>query len=567
MRRAGNSGLKIAPVVVAGAWLLCTSPATAVDLTGRVRSADGRVLPGAMVTLTRADGLYAETVYAGFDGRYSLRTKQQGRATLRARGPDLADATVGLDLARDVRHDFSLVALEDTRAISDQMSASAHFARIPFERPMDRQWFQVECLTCHQIGNAFTRMPRPLERWQQILERMLGFYGVTDRGWIDRYAGLLQQTFDGSPATVRQTHVVDKEALRARIIQWKLPGAVIAHDVELRHADGRFYTVDQGTDQIYITDPIATTTEIFNIPDGGIAQGGKFAALTGNQTPLGLTVPRGPHSLQEGPDGHFYTTDTVSGQIGEFDPDTRSYVGHDIGGSALYPHTLRFDRQGRVWFTISFSNQVGVYDTRGHEMQVIDLPPDTDRTQMPARVPYGIDVNPMDGSVWYSSLMANRIGRIDPETLAVQSFEPPTVGPRRMRFAADGTLWIPDFGQGRLVRLDTKRMQYQAYAIPPLAPGEVEAPYAVGVHPVTQEVWITANMSDRMFRFLPREERFIAYPLPTRGIYLRDVIFTPQGMICSASSPMPAPVAVEGGMQEIVCLDPVGDLPLPQPAS
>jgi virginiamycin B lyase len=84
------------------------------------------------------------------------------------------------------------------------------------------------------------------------------------------------------------------------------------------------------------------------------------------------------------------------------------------------------------------------------------------------------------------------------------------------------------------------------------------------VHPQTQEVWITANMSDRMFRFLPREKRFIAYPLPTQGIYLRDIVFTPEGMVCSASSPMPAAVTVEGGMQEIVCLDPVGDLPLPQ---
>jgi streptogramin lyase len=287
----------------------------------------------------------------------------------------------------------------------------------------------------------------------------------------------------------------------------------------------------------------------------------------GNANPVGLSVPRGPHSLQEGPDGHFYTTDTVSGQIGEFDPKTRTYVGHDIGGNALYPHTLRFDRKGRVWFTLSFSNQVGMFDTNTKTMRVIELPPDTDRDYMPARVPYGIDVHPLDGSIWYSSLMANRIGRIDGETFAVQSFKPPTVGPRRMRFAADGTLWIPDFGLGRLVRLDTKTMQYEAYDIPPLAPGELEAPYALGVHPQTQEIWITANMGDRMFRFLPREKRFIAYPLPTRGIYLRDIVFTPEGLVCSASSPIPAPLTVEGGMQEILCLDPVGDLPLPRPAA
>ena len=33
--------------------------------------------------------------------------------------------------------------------------------------------------------------------------------------------------------------------------------------------------------------------------------------------------------------------------------------------------------------------------------------------------PYGIDVNPKDGSIWYAKLYANRIGRIDPKTLQV----------------------------------------------------------------------------------------------------------------------------------------------------
>jgi streptogramin lyase len=393
---------------------------------------------------------------------------------------------------------------------------------------------------------------------------MLGNYGITDAAWIERYATKLETTFDGKPVKLaRQKHVVYRDALAARIIEWKLPTGVIAHDVELNHADGKFYTVDQGTDRIFITDPVANTTESFDIPTGGIPQGGKFFRLTGNSTPLGLAVARGPHSLQAGPNGHFYTTDTVSGQIGEFDPKLRTFVGHEIGGSAMYPHTNRFDRLGRVWFTLAFSNQVGMFDTRSGEMRVLDLPADSDRPENPARVPYGIDVNPIDGSVWYASLMANRIGRIDPVTFAVQSFKPPTVGPRRMRFDASGTLWIPDFGQGALVKLEPATMKYTSYKIPTLAQGEVEAPYALGVHPKTQEIWITANMSDRVFRFLPKEERFIAYPLPARGTYLRDMVFTPEGLVCAASSPIPAPATVEGGMQEVLCIDPVGDLPMP----
>ena len=559
--------LKATRTLLAGLCLLGAGAATGAEITGTVKAADGRALLGALVTLTRSDGLFVESVYVGSGGRFTLKTRQQGKAGLRARSPYFADATVELQVGNGSSQAFVLNPLTDPQAVSDSLSASAHFARIQFPTALEKQWFQVECLTCHQIGNAFTRTQRPVELWQQIVTRMLGFYGVTDKARIDRYAGILAASFDGKPVTPRQDLVVDPRILPARIIQWKLPTGVIAHDVELHSVDRKFYTVDQGTDKIFITDPRTNETEIYSIPGDGMPQGGRFFKLTGNRTPLGMTVPRGPHSLQEGPNGHFYTTDTISAQIGEFDPVARTYVGHDIGGNSLYPHTLRFDRKGRVWFTISFTNQVGMFDTNTSRMKVIDLPPDADRPEIPTHAPYGIDVNPVDGSVWYSSMLANRIGRIDGETFALQSFTPPVVGPRRMRFAKDGTLWIPDYGQGRLVKLDTKRMEYKTYTIPPLSPGAVEAPYALAVDPKTQEVWITANMSDRMFRFLPQEERFIAYPLPTRGIFLRDIIFTPEGMVCSASSPMPAPVTVEGGMQEILCLDPVGDLPLPRPAA
>src|SRR5690606_22379621 len=103
--------------------------------------------------------------------------------------------------------------------------------------------------------------------------------------------------------------------------------------------------------------------------------------------PFSLAVSRGPHSLQEGPDGKFYTTDTVSSQIGVFDPATRSYTGYDIGGKALYPHTLRFDRKGLVWFTVGVSNQVGRFDPDSKVMTLIDLPETSDRPQFPVLMP------------------------------------------------------------------------------------------------------------------------------------------------------------------------------------
>jgi len=433
------------PAAALLAAALAAPGVTAGVVEGLVTGVGGAPVPGALVTLTRADGLYAETVYTDAAGAYRLATALAGEASLRVRRPFFADAetTVSLGAGANIEHDVALRPLESAAAISAQLPASAHYTRLEFDDATAKGFFAIECLTCHQLGNAYTRAPRSSERWRAIVTRMLGFFQITDEERIERYAARLEAGFDGEPLVIEQTHPVDPALYEARMRQWKLPGAVIAHDVEHHSRDGRFYTVDQGRDLIYITDPRTNETQTYEIPDGGIPIGGKFLEVFDEPNPFSLAVRRGPHSLKEGPDGHYYTTDTVSGQIGEFDPVTRTYTGHDIGGRAMYPHTIRFDEEGFAWFTIGVSNQVGRFDPRTGDMLRIDLPDTTDRPEIPVLMPYGIDVHPEDGSIWYSRLMANRIGRIDRETLKVQEFRPPLIGPRRLRFGADGTRWIP----------------------------------------------------------------------------------------------------------------------------
>jgi hypothetical protein len=76
----------------------------------------------------------------------------------------------------------------------------------------------------------------------------------------------------------------------------------------------------------------------------------------------------------------------------------------------------------------------------------------------------------------------------------------------------------------------------------------------VGVHPKTQEVWVNDTMSDVAWRFLPDEERFVAYPMPLHGTYTRDFDFTREGWACTSNNPIP-PGALEGGVPEVVCID------------
>ena len=548
-------------VVIIAIVLSMPAVALSVVLEGSIRDGEGNHIRGAIITLTAEDGLFSESIYSNDSGRFRIDTNQLGNLKLRVRKPDYADDVRPLNIASDdITHkEIVLRRLVSAQEISDNLTASAHFTRVKFEDQRSRRFFQADCLSCHQIGNAFTRAKRTTEQWTTIVTRMQGFLGVKDEQSISRYVTALSNAFDGTPVTIKQDHSMDPVALRARITEWKLPQGIIAHDTEVNDADGKFYTVDEGLDQIYITDPLTNKTEIAKFPANGIPVGGKFMQMFAEPNPLGLSVRHGPHSIQLGPDGRFYVTNAISGEIGIFDPLTRGFAGYPVGDNAMYPHTLRFDQQGRVWFTLAMSNQVGRFDPATKEMRVIDMPATSERPAGPTHFPYGIDVNPVDGSIWYSRLFANRIGRIDPVTLEVQEFNPPLVGPRRMRFSADGILWIPAFGDGSLVRLDPLSMQYKSYPMPTLSEHETEAPYALAVHPQTQEVWMTANMSDRVFRFLPDEERFITYALPTRGTYQREFFFPADGRICAPSSPMPAlPTVVEGGMQALLCIDPGG---------
>ena len=97
--------------------------------------------------------------------------------------------------------------------------------------------------------------------------------------------------------------------------------------------------------------------------------------------------------------------------------------------------------------------------------------------------------------------------------------------------------------------------EFDTYTLPTLSPDEYETPYALNVHRPTGDVWITSNMSDRILRFIPAEERFISYPSPTRVTWLRDLTFTKDGKVCSSSSNLPA-YAIEDGVPSFICLDP-----------
>ncbi|MDO9234649.1 MAG: carboxypeptidase regulatory-like domain-containing protein [Aquabacterium sp.] len=570
---------------------LATS-AHAASFTGKVSTAEGKPVVGALVTVFNEAKDRKETVYTDAAGRYAIRSSFKGKLTVRARShmwQDINQAVVSTDDKPQLLN-FQMVPFANAQALSDSLTASAHLTQVKWQDPAVRTAFVSQCNYCHQIGNALTRVPKDVSAWETTIARMEGYGALLTSSASRSIAETLHKGLDGKPVQAMQKYTSSDELSRAKVIEWHVGDAMsFIHDTDVGD-DGMLYGTDEGHDLIWTLDRQTGQINKYPLPDIDLPQGGLFAAM---QLPLGVfTGKHGPHSMAQGKDGRIWITNALSSKLMSFDPKTKQFKVYSIDESALYLHTIRIDQEGTVWFTAAVSNKVGRFDPRTEKFTMIQLPhggvmkgiietvfptvlkvngalfpgKNVPVTTSPHKwtqghlmfnLPYGIDVNPKDGSIWYAKLLANKIGRIDAKTLAVQEFDTPMGGPRRPRFDKNGVLWIPAFDDSGLMRFDPTTAKFENFKLPLLAANEYETPYALNIHPTTGEVWITSNMSDRVLRFNPTSKTFIAYPSPTRVTWLRDLVFTKEGHVCSSSSNLPA-YGIEDGRDAFFCLDPTG---------
>lgn len=577
--------------LVALCWAL-VAPAGAATLRGQVLDAEGRPVAGALVTLLADGGARLETVYSRADGSFVLPTALQGPHVLRVRANGWqavsSDVTVPAQGVAQIEP-LVLQPEHDVQSRSDALPASTHAATVRISDAKADAMYRSQCFFCHQIGNASTRRARSDAKWQATIERMEKYGALITWGTEAEILKALPAAFNGQPLDRRLETPFVPQLETAKLTELRVGDAAsFLHDVEVGR-DGAFYSVDMANDIIHRTDLASGTTTEAVMPVNGER---KYADFAGWSMPVAaFNAHHGPHSIVEGLDGLFYTTNSLAGELGVYDAARQAFRFVKIGSGAIYPHTLRFDQQGMLWFTIALSNQVGRYDPRTGAMTVLALPSGgfwrwlTDKTinlvfaisrWFPGQdlqlllshhkwsgqgdrifnLPYGMDIHPHDGSVWYSKLYSNRIGRIDPVTLAIREWETPLKGPRRMRFGPDGVLWIPAYAGSGLMRFDPRTERFESITLPVLAPGEFETPYALNVHPRTGDVWMTSNLSDRIFRYQPQGGHWISYPMATQTSYMRDIVFADGGSkVCSMNANLPA-TAVEGQYQQLVCLEP-----------
>jgi streptogramin lyase len=565
--------------------------ASAERIRGSVSDGSGEPLVGALVTLQSGEPAHRISVWTDAEGRFEspeLPTAGPWAVSARRIGwSDAAQSGVSPGAALRLRAE----RLRDPAAVAAQLPANHWWSLVVerFEDEKERQRLKRECTFCHQQGNEVTRRPRPAEEWQKVIGLMERRGARLDNLLHEQLAGALVAAYDPAAAVPRLSAgwqdadafapPPPPEVRRALVEEWDLGSrASMQHDV-IVHPDGRIYSVDGSQDQLHRLDPTSGVREAWPVPQGDRPLGGIFGEARGpvSQTAVARV---GPHSLQVAPDGSVWLTLAIGNQLARFDPASERFEIHDVA-EGYYPHTLRFDAKGRIWYTMAASNHVGMFDPATGAQRHVRLPARTLQQEITLRlmpalmwldqrvdlrsassgsadgftmpVPYGIDIA-ADGGVWFSQLNEDRIGRIDPETLAVELFETPFPAPRRLRFDQSGTLWVPSFSAGLLAAFDPRTQQYRSYELP-TRPLLGEVPYALAVNPLTQDVWVCGTNSDTLIRFEPGPARFSRYPLPTRVTYTRELDFDAVGRVWTSNSNSPS-WQIEGGQPRVLRLDP-----------
>ena len=505
----------------------------------------------------------------------------------RLRAPGFADLELEASASADMK--LVMTPLSDPEEIALSRPANAWIARLDFDGDEGlRKHFLLNCAFCHQQGTEIMRAERTAEEWLVIIDRM-GTYGSRLAGDArDQVAAYLSRAYaeiSAAPEKVPEATPWGDDLGAVTITEWIIGDEFSQMHDMLMHSNGKVYIGDNLQDRIYAVDPETGIYKVYPIPHG---PDDEIGGLMGNRFGEYFTTHEarfGSHSLAESPvDGHIFITPSLRQMLIEFAPETGEFTFHEMSGG-FYPHTIRTDAKGRVWFTLALSSQVAMWDRKKEKFTLYDLPgrnwgeslkltavrfaawmgdlslvsgsvePDRDGTGLP--MPYGIDVAP-DGTVWVARLYANDIARIDPESGDVTMIETPFLGPRRLRADSDGNLWMVGFQDSLIAKYDPAAEEFTTYDLP-VVPAGSEVSYALNVDKSTGYVWVNGNMSDGMFRFDPKTESWRFFPLPRRGSFTRDVEFDGQGAAITTNSHSPI-WQTEGGLPTMIRIE-IGEAP------
>lgn len=234
----------------------------------------------------------------------------------------------------------------------------------------------------------------------------------------------------------------------------------------------------------------------------------------------------GPHNLivaGEGADATIWYAGNRQAHVGRLDPATGKIDKFMMPDErARDPHTLVFDAEGDIWFTVQGGNFVGHLGTHTREVSLLEVP--TERAR-----PYGIVLS-SKGEPWVVAFGSNKLIRVDRRRMALEEIELPNPDsrPRRLVLASDDKVWYGDYARGRLGRYDPETRSFKEWDLPS---GAGSKPYGMAIDK-NERIWIveTGVQPNRFVGFDTGAEKFLdGTDVPSGGGTVRHMYYHEPG--------------------------------------
>jgi virginiamycin B lyase len=487
------------------------------SVSGVVKTADGSPAQGALVKVRSAAGLMV-TVISQEKGEYHIPNLPVGKYSIRATGGGFQSESKGdIDVAAGNTSAVGL-SLSTPQSFLDARSITKLASLMPEDK--GKAVIVGVCTDCHQYGvYEIISQRKSRKDWVKTIEKMKTDPAGTGKNTSGD--GRVLQIWDhereqaveylakhyGPKSRPLDTKAIDTTAW----VKGAAAKAVITEFAVTPNASPHDVAVD--------------SKGIGWVTEGGLGSIGRFDPKTFTYTRI--MVPGSPSSttaVEIDSKDRVWVSDGRNNRLIRYDPATKEFETYPL---PRYPqpdgrvnaNTIRFLRNGEVWFTGISANVIGRLNQETKEVKLIPVPAGVSAKENVN--PYGMAVDGQQ-KIWFLERRTDKIARVDPATAELVEYDIPTKGAvlRRMATDAKGNMWFGQYGGiGKLAMIDQTNGKVTEYPTPTKYSGA----YSVDIHPTGNLIWFNEMMADQIVRFDPRTKAFVEYPVPTPYSSIRRI--------------------------------------------
>ena len=493
------------------ALLLAAPIADAATITGTVTGPDGAPFRGAFVQARHAGLKMTVSVLSDNQGRYVVENLPAGDYRLLVRTVGYkADVKAGvkLDADQNMSHDFAL-----QKAPIRWTDISIDQGRVLLPEARGKKTLFDNCMSCHGFQSRMAATVRDEDGWRDRVSFMreamrsslADRQGFSDAQAEDVISYLTTMFGENSPLpkspadlpAYKDTLITfPDEALKIVYVDFEMPGPSRFPWTANPDKDGYFWIPEYGAaNKVARLQPSTGEIKEFPAPNLG---------------------PALIHSAVPAPDGSVWLTEAGAKKLGRWDPATEKIVEFQ---DDWRKHTIKVHPDGSIWSTgglTRFDPKTGAY---------------THIPEVPTA--YGIALD-KEGTVWFTEMTrTGSLGKVDPKTLKVTKYIPPTRDrPRRIQIADDGMIWFCIYEAAKIVRFDPKTEAFKEFPLP----NGKSKPYAVALG-TDGMIWYSSEWRDLIGRLDPSTGAVTEYPMPYTDNGMRDFFLDKDGHIWFGTPP------------------------------